>query len=101
MTQRPTGLDRLLGYVAGRIPDEDSTEDKPKMPSREEIDDTRNELSNSLLAFTELMSPIFDHADGIRTDLTRRGWSPEAAEQVALMWLISMVNSAFRGLVRT
>jgi hypothetical protein len=97
MTQRPNGLDRLLGYVAGHTPDED----KPKMPSREEIDKTRNELSNSLMAFTELMAPIFDHADGIRTDLTRRGWSPETDEQVALTWLNNMVNNAFRGLART
>ena len=97
MTQRPNGLERLLGYVSARLGDEPSPEDKPKMPTREEIDHTRNELSNTLLAFAELMSPVFDHADGIRTDLTRRGWSPQAAEQVALVWLINSVQSVMSG----
>ncbi|MER6632262.1 hypothetical protein ABT301_29280 [Streptomyces sp. NPDC000987] len=98
MTQRPNGLERLLGYVASHLPDEPGTEERPKNLTREEIDRTRNEISNGLLAFGELMTPIFDHADGVRADLTRRGWSAQAAEQVALIWLVNTVQNTFSGL---
>ena len=49
----------------------------------------RHELSNGLLLMAEQMAPIFDAADGMRADLEKRGWSPTAAEQVALAWLMA------------
>ncbi|MEU3785227.1 hypothetical protein [Streptomyces sp900129855] len=97
MTERPTGLDRLLGYVASHLSDETAAKQGPKGLTPEEIDHKRNELSNSLLVFAELMAPIFDHADGVRADLKRRGWSAQAAEQVALVWLVNTVQNALSG----
>ncbi|KUN32476.1 hypothetical protein AQJ11_02830 [Streptomyces corchorusii] len=93
MSDRPNGLDRLLGYVSAHLPDESKNE--PKRLTPEEIDRVRTELSNDLLAFAELMTPVFDHADGIRADLVRRRWSPQAAEQIALIWLVNTVQSIF------
>ncbi|MEU2265012.1 hypothetical protein ABZ568_00860 [Streptomyces olindensis] len=100
MTERPNGFDRFLGLMAGHQSDEPAGEDKLKEITREEIDRTRNQLTSSLMAFSELMGPIFDHADGIRADLVRREWSPQAAEQVALVWLINSVQNAVGGWAR-
>lgn len=45
------------------------------------------ELASTLQEAMEATSPVFDVADGIRADMERRGWSPTAAEVVALEWL--------------
>lgn len=100
MTERPSRIDRLLGYMAAHMSDAPAGEDKPKEITREEIDRTRNQLTSNLMAFSELMGPIFDHADGIRADLERRKWSPQAAEQVALVWLLNSVQNAVGGWAR-
>ncbi|WP_327066801.1 hypothetical protein [Kitasatospora sp. NBC_01302] len=57
------------------------------MPPAEELDRMRHELANSLLAMQQQLAPVFDAADGIRADMEQRGWSPTAAESVALTWL--------------
>lgn len=59
----------------------------PQQPSKDELERMRHQLSNMLLLMSEQMAPIFDAADGVRADLEKRGWSPTAAEQVALTWL--------------
>jgi hypothetical protein len=64
-------------------------------PSRSELDKQRHDLTNMLLIAQEQMAPIFDAADGIRSDLAKRGWSPTAAEQAALTWLCAAIGSAF------
>lgn len=46
-----------------------------------------SEMSNALLAMLADYEPIFDTADGMRRQLEQRGWSPTAAEAVALEWL--------------
>lgn len=46
-----------------------------------------SDLAAALLKGLSEMAPIFDAADGMRADLERRGWSPTAAEVVALEWL--------------
>lgn len=61
----------------------------PQQPSKAELERMRHELSNALLIMAEQTAPIFDAADGMRADLEKRGWSPTAAEQVALTWLVS------------
>ena len=67
------------------------------MPSPEEMARMRHDLSNQLLALSEQMSPLFDTADGMRANLEQRGWSPTAAEQVALAWLLAAVKMAMGG----
>lgn len=57
----------------------------------------RHELSNALLIMAEQTAPVFDAADGMRADLEKRGWSPTAAEQVALTWLVSAMGSIAGG----
>ncbi|MGJ5895131.1 hypothetical protein ACSCBZ_24725 [Streptomyces niveiscabiei] len=69
-------------------------------PSPEEMTRMRHDLANSLLALNEQMAPLFDSADGMRADLEKRGWSPTAAEQVALVWLTSAVGMAMGGAQR-
>ncbi|MGW4731772.1 hypothetical protein ACWEQC_21860 [Streptomyces shenzhenensis] len=64
------------------------------IPSPEELDRSRHELANGLLVLRDQMTPIFDQADGMKADMQRRGWSPTAAEQVALVWLLGAVNMA-------
>ena len=62
-----------------------------------EAERLRADLQNNLLQFNETVGPIFDHADGVRTDLERRGWSPTAAEAAALEVLLSLLRLALRG----
>ncbi len=52
----------------------------------------RSELSAALLQMNEQIAPILDNADGMRVEMERRGWSPTAAEQVALQWLRSALT---------
>ena len=56
----------------------------------------RNEMAVALLEVSESITPILDSADGMKAEMERRGWSPTAAEQVALTWLLGMVNNTFR-----
>lgn len=69
----------------------------PQQPSKAELERMRHELSSMLLLMSEQMAPIFDAADGMRADLEKRGWSPTAAEQVALAWLTGAMASATGG----
>jgi hypothetical protein len=57
----------------------------------------RHDLANSLLEASENLTPFIDHADGMRADLERRGWSPTAAEAVALEVLLGFVRLAVGG----
>ena len=54
------------------------------------------DLVTALLAVNETMGPVFDAADGIKANLERRGWSPTAAEQVALAWLLGAMATAWK-----
>ncbi len=47
------------------------------------------DLANGLLEMLDTLSPILDAAEGLKADLERRGWSPTAAEAVALEWLMN------------
>ncbi|QDN64417.1 hypothetical protein [Streptomyces sp. S1D4-14] len=69
----------------------------PQQPSKAELERMRHELSNALLIMAEQTAPVFDAADGIRADLEKRGWSPTAAEQVALTWLLGAMGSIASG----
>ena len=51
-------------------------------------DQQRTDLSNAMLGMLESFAPVIDTADGMKADLERRGWSPTAAEQVSLAWLM-------------
>ncbi len=62
--------------------------------SADEAARNRNEMTNAMLTATETLAPIFDAADGMRVDMERRGWSPVAAEKVALQWLEKMLAMA-------
>lgn len=55
------------------------------------------ELANGLLQAAEMMTPLYDAADGIRADMAARGWSPTAAEQAALTWLCSAIPHVLTG----
>lgn len=69
----------------------------PQQPSKAELERMRHNLSNMLMLMSEQMATIFDAADGMRADLEKRGWSPTAAEQVALTWLTSAMSSVMGG----
>lgn len=69
----------------------------PKPPTREEMTQARHELTTLLLTMSEQMAPIFDAADGMKADLEKRGWSPTAAEQVALSWLMGAMSGVMDG----
>ncbi|RMB85607.1 hypothetical protein [Streptomyces shenzhenensis] len=69
-------------------------------PNPAELDKRRHELTNGLLAMREQLAPVFDTADGMRADMEKRGWSPTAAEQVALAWLLGAMNIAMGGVKR-
>lgn len=57
-----------------------------------EAEDLARELATALMEGTVAMAPMFDVADGIRADMEKRGWSPTAAETVALQWLLGSIS---------
>jgi hypothetical protein len=67
------------------------------MPNPAELAKARHDLANGLLAMQEQLAPIFDAVDGMRADLHKRGWSPTAAEQAALVWLTGAIQLTFTG----
>jgi hypothetical protein len=67
------------------------------LPSPDDLARQRHELANAMLTMTEQLTPIFDTADGMRADLEKRGWSPTAAEKVALSWLLGAVGMVMGG----
>jgi hypothetical protein len=66
-------------------------------PTEEELARQRHEVGNAFLIMSEQLAPLFDAADGMRKDLEGRGWSPTAAEQVVVTWLIKMLGAAMDG----
>lgn len=64
---------------------------------RQFLDQMRAELANVLLVMQEQLAPVYDAADGMRAELTKRGWSPAAAEQVAASWLSTALSGAANG----
>lgn len=66
------------------------------MGSEEELAKQRAELGNMMLAAKEQITPMLDAADGMRKEMEGRGWSPTAAETVALQWLCSMLAMALK-----
>lgn len=57
----------------------------------------RQDALNGLMGLVEGTAPIFDAADGMRADLEKRGWSPAAAEQIAMSWVIGALGAVFAG----
>lgn len=49
----------------------------------------------ALLQGVENMAPVFDAAEGMKSDLERRGWSPTVAESIAHQWVIRVINMVF------
>lgn len=58
-------------------------------------DKASDELRVGLLAMTESLAPLYEAAEGQRAELERRGWSPSAAETVALRILDGMLTALF------
>lgn len=48
--------------------------------------DPQQELAIALLNMAELLVPIREAVDGYRSDLIRNGYSPEAAESMAVSY---------------
>jgi hypothetical protein len=59
-------------------------------------EENRTAMRNSLLEVSEDFAPMLDAADGMRAEMERRGWSPTAAEQVGLAYVMGMLSMAFR-----
>jgi hypothetical protein len=57
-----------------------------------ETDDATRELAQGLMEGIAVMAPIFDAADGMRADLEKRGWSPTAAEAIAMEWTMAAMR---------
>lgn len=45
-------------------------------------------LARELAELGENLEPIFEQAKGIKVKMEADGWSPTAAEQAALTWLV-------------
>jgi hypothetical protein len=55
-----------------------------------------NALATTLMNVMDTMKPIFETAEGMKADMEKRGWSPTAAEQVALTWLTGAIAATWR-----
>lgn len=56
----------------------------------------RAEMSTALMEVQDQFRPIIDAADGMRVDMERRGWSPTAAEQASLSWLLGAIAQVWK-----
>lgn len=59
-------------------------------------DKERHDLMNALLEMGQNLEPIIEVAEGQRKKMEERGWSPTAAESVALEMLLGMVRLSFK-----
>lgn len=53
-------------------------------------------LAEGLLTLNAEMAPLLESAEGMKADMERRGWSPTAAEEVALAWLSGAMSYVWR-----
>lgn len=51
-------------------------------------------LSRDIMAALDGLAPVFESAKGLRARLEADGWSPTAAEAVALEWLQGIIRKA-------
>lgn len=58
---------------------------------------TPEEMSEALLWVGEQLAPILDFVDGLKSDLTRRGWSYESVDRAGLEILTAMIQGIFSG----
>ncbi|MFD7776638.1 hypothetical protein [Streptomyces sp. NPDC059753] len=56
------------------------------------IDEQRKAFTHALMDGNEaIIQPLFDAADGMRSDLRARGWSDEVVQYLAGAWLAAML----------
>ncbi|MFD6035737.1 hypothetical protein ACFWHF_14520 [Streptomyces griseoincarnatus] len=67
-------------------------------PPDEAFDRLADELSHTLHQIAELLAPIWDAADGVKSILERRGWSPTASEELAAEYLKLCMRKLFASL---
>lgn len=60
----------------------------PSQPSTEEPS-----LASGLADLADDLEPLFEQADGLKKRMEDRGWSPMAAEQIALTWLTGALRA--------
>ncbi|MFF1625587.1 hypothetical protein [Streptomyces sp. NPDC058272] len=66
----------------------------PKTPT---VDEQRQAAAEAGMTALTLLTPLFDTADGMRTDLLRRGWSEPIVEHIAGAWLASVLVQGVTG----
>ncbi|MGW5467700.1 hypothetical protein [Streptomyces chartreusis] len=59
-----------------------------------------HELSQTLHQIARLLEPIWDAADGVKSTLERRGWSPTASEELAAEYLKLCMKRLFEDLTQ-
>ncbi|MGA5116867.1 hypothetical protein [Streptomyces pseudogriseolus] len=70
-------------------------------PPDEALDQLAAELGSNLHRLAELLAPIWDAADGVKSILERRGWSPTVSEELAAEYLKLCMRKLFASLVDT
>jgi hypothetical protein len=66
------------------------TDQKPTTPA-----EVANAVAGAAANMREALRPVEEAARGYKLELEQHGWSPTAAEQVAVHWIISMQTIAF------
>ncbi len=67
-------------------------------PTDEGFDRLAADLGSSLHRLAELLAPIWDAADGVKSVLERRGWSPTVSEELAAEYLKLCMHKLFSSL---
>ncbi|MFJ9213024.1 hypothetical protein [Streptomyces sp. NPDC102264] len=61
-------------------------------PTQPTIEEQREAFTSGLMQIREnVVTPLFDAADGMKADLLARGWSPEVVDYLAGAWLAAML----------
>ena len=74
----------------------DPTHLETPMPDPDPQPFDSDEFTRVLMTGMESLQPFLDAADGLRADLSRRGWQPATVEAIAGEWLLNTFRMVWR-----
>lgn len=70
------------------------------MHSDDALDPVRQAVAQACMQTRDLIAPILESAEGVKADMTARGWAPANAEAVATAYVQAMLDKALAALLR-
>lgn len=61
------------------------------------LDEARRQIGQTCMQARGLLGPVLESAEGVKTDMIGRGWSPANAESVAVAYVQGMLRTVLGG----